>query len=185
MRRRIDRHLPRFPFRVYRSAIVGCFLAFLFSLSIGVSLGNAQEEPKPELQEWRINGILAALDDGYSAVKQTAFEKLLDFDAEDLKAFPKQSEEIGKRAINLLNNSKEDSDLRSKAAEALGNLDKSNPAAVQSLTSVLNNSKENSNLRSSAAEALGYLGKSNPAAVQFLTSVLNNSKEDFDPRYRA
>ena len=69
-----------------------------------------------------MNGILAALDDGYSGVKAMAFAKLADYDAKDLKALPKQSEEIGKRAIALVNNSEEDSFLRMRAAEALGSL---------------------------------------------------------------
>ncbi|WP_068817976.1 HEAT repeat domain-containing protein [Phormidesmis priestleyi] len=185
MRRRIDRPFPRFPFRVHRSVFIGCFLAFLFSLSIGVSFGNAKEKPKPKLQEWQINGILAALDDGYSGVKQKAFEKLVEFDAADLKAFPKQSEEIGKRALAALNDSKEDSYLRPSAAVALSNLDKTNPAAVQALTTVLNNSKESSDLRYSTAVALSNLDKTSPVAVQFLTTVLNDSKENFDFRSRA
>ena len=102
MRRRIDRPFPRFSFRVHRSAFIGCLLAFLFSLSIGISWGNAKEKPKPKLQEWQINGILAALDDGYAGVKQKAFRKLGEFDAADLKAFPKPSEEVEKRAAVLL-----------------------------------------------------------------------------------
>jgi len=185
MRRRTDRPFPRFLFGVHRSVFIGCFLAFLFSLSIGVSWGNAKEKPKPKLQEWQINGILAALDDGYAEVKQKAFEKLGEFDEADLKAFPKQSEEIGKRAIDLLSNSKEGSTLRIRAAVALGNLDKSNPAVLQFLITVLNNSKEDFTLRSKAAEALGNVTKTNPAAVQFLTTVLNNSKESFTLRFKA
>ena len=98
MRRRIDRPFPR----IHRSVFISCFLAFLFSLSICVSWGNAKEKPKPKLQEWQINGILAALDDGYVGVKQKAFERLVKFDAADLKAFPKPSEEVEKRAAVLL-----------------------------------------------------------------------------------
>src|SRR5690242_13808010 len=102
-----------------KHAFISLLLALLFSFSICISFVNAQEEPKPKLQEWQMNGILAALDDDYSGVKKTAFDKLAEYDAKDLKAFPKQSEEIGKRAIDLINNSKEDFPLRFSAVEAL------------------------------------------------------------------
>jgi HEAT repeat protein len=185
MRRRIDRPPFRFPFRVHRSAFIACFLAFLFSLSICVAFGNAQEKPKQKLQEWQIDGILAALDDGYSGVKQKAFEKLGEFDAEDLKAFPKQSEEIGKRAIDILNNRQEDSSLRSRAAEALGRVGKTNDAAVQVLTAILNNRQEASSLRISVIVVLGNLGKTHDMMVPVLADILKNSKESSYTRSKA
>jgi hypothetical protein len=178
MRRRIDRPPFRFPFRVHRSAFIACFLAFLFSLSICVAFGNAQEKPKQKLQEWQINGILAALDDGYSGVKQKAFEKLVEFDAEHLKAFSKQSEEIGKRAIDLAKNAQEGSKLRYKAVLALGSLGETDPSIVEVLCNWVKNVEQDSNLRLDAAYALGNLSKADASAVSILSDVLKNPKEN-------
>lgn len=183
MRRRVARPRSRFPFHLYHFAFIVCFLAFLFSLTICADFGNAQEKAKPRILEWQINGILAALDDGYPTVKQEAFQKLVAFDAENLKAFPKQSEEIGERAIKVLKsevakNSKEDSDLRISAVRALGNVGKTNIEAVQILTEILRNNKEDDPLRLTTVEALRDMGKLNTEAVQILLRIVKNNKED-------
>lgn len=49
-------------------------LLFIVGLAIVLLVAspwiNAQEPPKTKLQEWQMNGILAALDDGYPEVKR-------------------------------------------------------------------------------------------------------------------
>ncbi|BAY54747.1 HEAT repeat-containing PBS lyase [Leptolyngbya boryana NIES-2135] len=182
MHRKIDRFLSRFRFHVHRSAPLICLLALLFSLSSWVAVGTATEKPKEKLKEWHINGILAALEDSYPGVKEKAFEAFSGLNAENLKLFPKQSEEIRKRAIDIFKNGKEDPDVRGNAAEALGSAGKTNDTAVQVLTDVLKNSEERFLIRSAAAEALGNAGKTNDTAVQVLTDVFKNRKEDSDVR---
>lgn len=177
MRRRYDRPQSRSLFRAHHSAFIVCFLVFLFSLSICVSFGNAWEKSKPKIQEWQINGILGALDDGYTEVKQTAFEKLGEFSSKDLRAFPKQSEEIGKRAIDTIKKSeKEDFNLRYSAVRVLGNTGRTDNTVVQILLDILGSVEERSDVRGRALEALGNIGKTNTIAVQFLTDAFKNKE---------
>ncbi|MEH2043675.1 hypothetical protein [Nostoc sp.] len=74
-----------------------CFtllLTFLLSLS-GVS---AKEKPKPKPQDWQINGISAALDDGYDKVKGYALKQLDKYNLKDLKSLGNKPEEIAQKA---------------------------------------------------------------------------------------
>jgi len=142
---------------------------------------NAQEDPKPKLQEWQINGILAALNDGYPEVNRRAFWQLRDFDAKELAAFPKQSEEIARRAIDLVNDSQADSYLRIDAAVALGTLDKANASVVHFLTNLVSNSKDYS-LRYDAVYALRILGKADASVVKSLMTLVNDKRAESNLR---
>ena len=48
---------------------------FLFIFQLSLPWVNAKEKPKPELKDWQISGIMAALDDGYPQVQKLAFYK--------------------------------------------------------------------------------------------------------------
>nr|NMG07907.1 PBS lyase [Brasilonema sp. UFV-L1] len=104
-----------FPFLLFPFILV---LILLFSLSWVI----AKEAPKPKPQLWHINGIVAALDDGYDRVKQYALEKLAEYKPQDLKNVVKKPEDIAQKAANILKDEKVDYNLRYGAAVALGNL---------------------------------------------------------------
>ncbi|MEJ6480257.1 hypothetical protein N0Y54_02530 [Nostoc punctiforme UO1] len=44
-------------------------LTLLLTLFLSLPWVNAKETPKPKPQDWQINGISAALDDGHNKVK--------------------------------------------------------------------------------------------------------------------
>ena len=67
---------------------------FFLTLLLSLSWVNAKEAPKPKPQPWQIDGILAALDDGYDIVKQYAFEQLATYESQDLKSVLKKPEDI-------------------------------------------------------------------------------------------
>ncbi|AFZ01012.1 NACHT domain-containing protein [Calothrix sp. PCC 6303] len=83
---------------------------------------TGKEPPKPKPQDWQINGIIAALDDGYDEVKRLGFAKLAEYEAKDLKAVLKKPEDIGQKAANILKDEKVDASVRSSAASALGKI---------------------------------------------------------------
>jgi hypothetical protein len=93
------------------------FLVFLLSFS----WVSAKEAPKPKPQPWQIDGIVAALDDGYPKVQELAFDKLAEYEAKDLKAVLKKPEDIAQKAAKILKDEKVDADIRSSAGVALGN----------------------------------------------------------------
>lgn len=174
MRRRLDRFQSHFLLRVHPVGGMVGFLSVFFSLWLGVAPGNAQEKPK--LQQRHLNGILAALDDGYPGVQQKAFEKLAEFDAADLKAFPQQAAAIESSAIEVLKTHKENTALRLGAAQALGTVGKPD-LAVQVLTDLLNHSKADFNLRLKVVQALRTVSRAydaTPTAVQVLSEVVNS-----------
>ena len=165
----------------YRLLVVVCLTAVLLVASPWVS---AKESQQPKPQEWQINGILAALDDGYPGVKQAAFEKFAEYDAKDLATFPEQSEEMARKAIGLVNDSKADPILRIRAAAALEDLGKADASVVKFLTNLLNDSKAESYVRFNAARALGKLGKADASVVKSLENLFN-SKADSSLRITA
>ena len=173
----------------FRKRLAVYRLLFVVGLAIALWVASpwvsAQETPKPKPEEWQINGILAALDDSDPGIKQRAFEKFAEFDANELTAFPNQSEEIAKRAIELVNDSQADSDIRTDAAKALGELGKVDESVVQSLTTLFNDNQADLSLRSIAAEALGELGKVDESVVQFLRTLFNDNQADLFLRVSA
>ena len=165
----------------YCLLVVVCLIVGLLVASPWVS---AKESQQPKPQEWQINGILAALDDGYPGVKQAAFEKFAEYDAKDLATFPEQSEEMARKAIGLVNDSKADPILRIRAAAALEDLGKADASVVKFLTNLLNDSKAESYVRFNAARALGKLGKADASVVKSLENLFN-SKADSSLRITA
>ena len=83
------------------------FCPFLFYLTPNslphLSWVSAKETPKPKPQAWQINGIVAALDDGYDEVKGYALRKLVyDYDLGNLKSVVEKPEDIAQKAANIL-----------------------------------------------------------------------------------
>jgi hypothetical protein len=80
------------------------FFLFCFTLLLTFLLSlpwvNAQETPKPKPQDWQINGILAALDDGHDQVKKYALKQSLEYNLKDLKFLGKKSENTEKEEIS-------------------------------------------------------------------------------------
>ena len=60
-------------------------LAFIFSFLLCLPWVSAKETPKPKPQDWQINGIVAALDDGNDQIKKLAFDKLNEYDRKKLQ----------------------------------------------------------------------------------------------------
>ena len=54
------------------------FFTFLLTIFLSFPWVSAQEE-KPTPKIWQINGIVAALDDGYDEVKEYAFDELSEY----------------------------------------------------------------------------------------------------------
>jgi hypothetical protein len=88
------------------------FFLFPFTLLLTLLLSlpwvNAKEAPKPKPQPWHIDGIVAALDDSYEEVKEYAFGKLAEYKSQDLKSVLKKSDDIARKAAEILKDKKED-----------------------------------------------------------------------------
>ncbi|MDF5723755.1 MAG: HEAT repeat domain-containing protein [Rhizonema sp. PD37] len=110
--------------KIFKSPIFLFLLTFLLIVFFSLSWVNAEEAPKPKPQPWQIDGIIAALDDGKPEVKKLALDKLAKYESQDLKAVLKKPEDIARKAVNLLKDKSVDSDVRSSAAQALGNIRK-------------------------------------------------------------
>jgi predicted methyltransferase MtxX (methanogen marker protein 4) len=124
------------------------FLVFLLSFS----WVSAKEPPKPKPQPWQIDGILAALDDGYPQVQQLAFEKLAEYEAKDLKAVLKKPEDIAQKVAKILKDEKVDASVRGSAASALGNLKEAGAKYAPDIAKILKDEKVDANVRGSAAQ---------------------------------
>jgi HEAT repeat protein len=114
-------------------------------------------DPKPEA--WQINGIVAALDDGYNRVKEFAFEKFNEYDLKNLKLVVQKPKDIAKRVFNILKDKTVNSYVRRDAAVALGNLGELAKPYVKDIVDILKDKNVEPSIRSSAAAALGNLGE--------------------------
>lgn len=101
-------------------------LIFILSLFLSLSWVSAKEEPKPNQQAWQINGIVAALGDGYDQVKGYAFDKLTEYDLNNLKTVGQKPEDFAKKAVDILKDKTVDADARTYAALALANIEQLN-----------------------------------------------------------
>ncbi|MEH1791262.1 hypothetical protein [Nostoc sp.] len=107
----------------------------LLTLLLALPWASAKEPPKPKPEAWQINGIVAALDDGYDGVKKLAFDKFNEYDLKNLKLVVQKPEDIAQKAAKILKDKTVESPVRSRAASALGNLGEVNPTSKISLTS--------------------------------------------------
>ncbi|MEH2226400.1 HEAT repeat domain-containing protein, partial [Nostoc sp.] len=155
------------------------FFLFCFTLLLTFFLClpwvSAKETPKPKPQQWQIDGIVAALEDSYPKVKQYAFEQLAKYKPQDLKILLKKPEEIAQKAANILKDEKVDSNVRSSAALALGNLGEAATKYIPDILNFLKDEKVDKYVRGSAASALGNLGE---AATKYIPDIVNILKDE-------
>ncbi|MGB7377367.1 MAG: HEAT repeat domain-containing protein [Rivularia sp. (in: cyanobacteria)] len=149
---------------------------FLFILQLSLPWVNAKEAAKPELKDWQINGIMAAVDDAYPQVQGLAFDKLTKYELKNLDN--KQAEKIAKKAVNLLKDEKVDSSVRSSAAVALGNLGDVAKPYIKDILAFLKDEKVDSFVRGDAAKALGNLGDAAKPYIKDILAFLKDEKVD-------
>ncbi|MGB6298706.1 MAG: HEAT repeat domain-containing protein [Rivularia sp. (in: cyanobacteria)] len=153
---------------------------FLFILQLSLPWVNAKEAAKPEPKNWHINGIVAAMDDGYPQVQWLAFNKLGEYDFKKLNQ--QQAEKIAKKAVNLLKNEKVDDNVRYSATSALGNLGNLPKPYVQDILAIVKDKKVDDNVRIDAAVALSNLGNVAKPYVEEIAAILKDEK--LDPYFR-
>ncbi|HBW32848.1 MAG TPA: PBS lyase, partial [Nostoc sp. UBA8866] len=134
-------------------------LAFILSFLLCLPWVSAKEQPKPQPTAWQINGIVAALDDGYNEVKRYALSKLVEYDLQKLKSVGQKPEDIAKKTAQILKDKSVDSSVRSDAAVALGNLEEAAKPYLKDILDFLKDKSVDSSVRSGAAVALANLGE--------------------------
>ncbi|OUL28879.1 hypothetical protein BV375_17355 [Nostoc sp. 106C] len=157
-----------------------CLLTVIFSLT----WVNAAEETKPKPELWQIQGIMAALDDGYPKVKQLALYQL-SYEQENLKSLDKELADIAKIAANFLKDNRVEAEVRSRAAQALGKLGTAATPYIKDIASILKDNSVDPNVRSSAAQALGKLGTAATPYIKDIASILKNNSVDPNVRSSA
>jgi HEAT repeat protein/Uma2 family endonuclease len=171
--------------KTLKSPIFLFLFTFLLILFFSLSWVNAKEAPKPKPQLWQIDGIIAALDDRDPNVQGLALGKLAEYESQDLKGVLKKPEDIAQKAVNLLKDKSVDSNVRSKAAEALGNLGSAATPYVKDIVDILKDKSVDKYVRSIAAVALGNLGKAATPYVKDIADILKNKSVDPDVRFGA
>ncbi|MEH1811902.1 MAG: PBS lyase [Nostoc sp.] len=154
----------------------------LLTLLLALPWVSAKEPPQPKPEAWQINGIVAALDDGYNRVKGHAFNKLVEYDLKDLKSLGKKPEDIAQKAAKILKDKTVDDNVRSGAAEALGNLREAAKPYVKDIADILKDKTVDPYLRSGAAVALGNLGESAKPYVKDIADILKDKTVDDNVR---
>ncbi|MDZ7970417.1 MAG: HEAT repeat domain-containing protein, partial [Nostoc sp. DedSLP03] len=155
-------------------------LAFILSFLFCLPWVSAKETPKPKPQDWQINGISAALEDGHDQVKGYALKQLVEYNLKDLKSLVKKPEDIAEKAAKILKDEKVDANVRSGAAEALGNLGDAAAKYAPDIAKILKDEKVPAYVRRSAAEALGNLGD---AATKYVPDIAKILKDEKVPAY--
>ncbi|BAY75972.1 PBS lyase HEAT-like repeat protein [Nostoc linckia NIES-25] len=163
-----------------KNSKLSLFFLFCFTLLLTLFLSlpwvNAKETPKP--QDWQINGISAALDDGHDKVKEYALDKLVEYNLKDLKSVVKKPEDIAEKAAKILKDEKVPANVRSGAASALGNLGDAAAKYVPDIAKILKDEKVDATVRSGAASALGDLGDAAAKYVPDIAKILKDEKVD-------
>ncbi|WP_044499936.1 HEAT repeat domain-containing protein [Nostoc sp. PCC 7107] len=149
-------------------------LTLLLTLLLCLPWVSAKEKPKPKPEAWQINGIVAALDDGYDNVKKLAFDKLNEYDLQNLRLVFDKPEDIALKTAKILKDKSVDNSVRAGAAEALGTLGDAAQPYVKDIADILKDKSVNSSVRGSAAKALGNLGD---AAKPYVKDILNFFKD--------
>jgi HEAT repeat protein len=157
----------------------------LLTLLLSLPWVNAKEPPKPKPQPWQIDGIVAAINDGYDKVKGYAFDKLAEYKPQDLKSVVKKPEDIAKKAADIFKDEKVDADVRRSAAQALGNLGEAAKPFVKDILDILKDEKVNPDVRSNAAYALGNLGETAKPYIKDILDILKDEKVNPDVRSNA
>lgn len=153
-------------------------LAFILTFLLCLPWVNAKETPKPKPQQWQIDGISAALDDGYDKVKRYALDQLVKYNLKDLKSLGKKPEDIARKAAKILKDEKVTANVRSAAAVALGNLGQAAANYVPDIAKILKDEKVPANVRSAAAS-----GKIRKLELKEVIVILNNVYEPGSSEY--
>ncbi|NER19715.1 MAG: HEAT repeat domain-containing protein [Symploca sp. SIO1C2] len=160
------------------------FFLFPFTLFLTLLLSlpwvSAQETPKP--QPWLIDGIVAALDDGYDKVKRDALYQLTRYEPEDLKAVVKKPEDLAKKVAGILKDEQVDSDVRSRAALTLGNFGEAAKSSIPDILNILQDEQVDSWIRSSAAYALSNFGETAKSHIPEILNFLKDEQVDSNIR---
>jgi HEAT repeat protein len=163
------------------------FFLFSFTLLLILFLSlpwvNAKETPKPKPQDWQINGILAALDDGHDQVKEYAFYQLFGYDLQNLKTLEqKPADDIAKKAVQILKDKTVGSNVRDSAASTLGNLGEATKPYIKDLTAILQDKSVESNVRARAASTLGNLSEATKPYVKDIAAILQDKSVEVTVR---
>ena len=160
-------------------------LAFIFSFLLCLPWVSAKETPKPKPQDWQINGIVAALDDGNDGVKKLAFDKLNEYDLKNWPSVVEKPENIAQKAAKILKDKSVDYNVRYGAAKALGNLGEVAKPYVKDIADILKDKSVDSFVRQGAAYALGNLGEAAKPYVKDILDFLKDKSVDKYVRYGA
>ncbi|MEH2452358.1 HEAT repeat domain-containing protein [Nostoc sp.] len=157
----------------------------LLTLLLALPWVSAKEQPKLKPEAWQINGIVAALDDGYDGVKKLAFDKFNEYDLKNLKSVFQKPEDIAQKFFNILKDKTVDSRVRSGAVKALGNLGEAAKPYVKDILDILKDKTVDKDFRYGAALALGNLGEAAKPYVKDILDFLKDKSVDKDFRYGA
>lgn len=165
------------------SSFILYFLVLILSLSLFLPWLNAKQPAKPQPKPWQINGIVAALDDGYPDVKLRALQKLSEYDTQSLKKSLKNN--IAQKAINLIDDKSVNADIRIRGIAALNGLGDFGKPYARDIANILKDKGVNSYVRLNAAEALGNLGDAGKPYIKDIIVFLQDTSVDSFTRSRA
>jgi HEAT repeat protein len=151
----------------------------LFAIALALTLCtqiSAQEEPKPKPQEWQIRGIEAALEDDRAGVLKQAFEQLASYEPQTVQSLTRPDMVVKITAI--LKDPQQDSSVRSRAAEALGNFGEAAKDHIPAILDFIKDPQQDSNVRGSAAEALGNFGEAVEDHIPAIVALLKDPRQD-------
>jgi HEAT repeat protein len=158
-------------------------LTFILVISFSLPWVSAKEAEKPKPQDWQINGIIAALDDGYPEVQKLGFDKIAKYELKDFD--PQKVDNIAKKAVKVLNDKNANSNVRISAASALGNLGNAAKPYIKDIADILKDKNIDPSVRSSATGVLGNLGDAAKPYIKDIADILNDVKLDFSLRVHA
>lgn len=158
-------------------------LTLLFVIFSTIPYVSAKEAPKLKSQNWQINGIVAALDDGYVEVQQQGFWKIREY---ELKNLDKQkAQNIAYKAVKLLKDKNVNPIVRSSTVDALGNLGDAAQPYVKDIVEVFKDKNVDPVVRSSSVYALGNLGNTAKPYVKDIVEILKDKNVDSSVRSSA
>nr|WP_244329206.1 HEAT repeat domain-containing protein [Tolypothrix sp. PCC 7910] len=139
---------------------------------------SAKEQPKPKPEAWQINGIVAALDDGYDEVKTLAFEQFKYFDLKNLNLVVQKPADIAQKVFKIFKDKSVHSGVRASAAAALENLGETAEPYVKDILDFLKDKTVDSRVRIIAAEDLENLGEVAKPYVKDIADILKDNTVD-------
>jgi HEAT repeat protein len=172
----ISKHLHRM--KKQASHFFLFLLTLILTLFLCLPWVSAKAKPKPQPEAWQINGIVAALNDEYDEVKKLAFDKLGEYDLQNLQLVGQKPENIALKAAQILKDKAVDSDVRASAAWALANLGEAAKSYAKNILDILKDKSVDSDVRRGAAYALGNLGEAAKPYVKDIADILKDKSVD-------